>query len=115
MATRNDVRDRAGELLGLIQPGGTLGAEHSTRILAAYDEEYAALKVDGRATWTSTGAVPAEVVPHFAAIVAFNCADTYAISQLRFQRIAARAAAGRREINALVAPDHESLDDPVDY
>jgi len=58
MATRNEVRDRVANDLGILRLGQSLQHQDSVRILASYDEVYDRLKVDGLAIWSSTGDVP---------------------------------------------------------
>ena len=119
MATRNEVRDRAANDLGLLMLGQSLQAQDSTRILAGYDEVYASLKKDGLATWASTAEVPDEVVPYMVTLVAHNCLNVYGVSVERYNRIMLLAGTNgevaRGEIRRLVKPDYVSMDDPTDY
>jgi hypothetical protein len=119
MATKAEVRDRAANDLGILRLGQSLQDQDKTRIESAYSEVYAALKKDGIATWASTGAVPDELVPHVAALVAHNCLNTYPASPERYQRIMNAAgmngAIAKREIRKMVAPDYASPDLPTDY
>lgn len=120
MATVSEVVDRAANDLGILRLGQSLQAQDSTRINSAYNEVYAQLKTEGIATWTSTGAVPAEVVPHVAALVADNCLGTYSVSNDRYTRIKNAVGANdgdraKRAIRKLVSSDYPSMADPVDY
>ena len=47
MATKTDIRDRAGSDLGLLRLGQSLQSQDATRITSAIDEVYADLK-EGR-------------------------------------------------------------------
>jgi hypothetical protein len=119
VATKQQVRDRAANDLGLLRLNQSLQAQDVTRIDAGYDEVYAALKKLGLATWASTAAVPAELVPHVVALVADNCLNTYGVSIDRFKRI--KLAAGtdgetaKRAIRELIQPDYASAGDAVDF
>ena len=115
MATKAQVRDRAAADLGILRLNQSLQSQDTTRIEAAYDEVYAQLKKDGLAVWASTAAVPDEITPHMAALVADNCLGTYGVSPERFQRIKSASLGAKREIRALVAPDYVSQDEATDY
>lgn len=120
MATAAEIRNRAGNDLGLLRLNQSLQAQDSTRITSAYAEVYAALKKEGLATWAYAGAVPDELVPHVVAMVANNCLNTYGVSADRYTRI--KAAAGTKDdeiaraaIRRLATPDYSSQDDATDY
>ncbi len=115
MATVAEVRDRAANDLGLLRLGQSLQAQDSTRITTAYNEVYQQLKVDGLATWTSTGAIPTELVPHVAALVAGNCLNTYGVSTERYNRVASQANIARKEIRKLTTNYQTSQDNVTDY
>ncbi len=119
MATKAEVRDQALELLGVLRIGQSPQDQDKVTIETAYDEVYADLKKDGLATWSSTGSVPAELVPHVAHLVAFARIDVYGVSNERYQRILAKTGENgwiaKREIRRLTTPDYESLEEPTDY
>lgn len=102
-------------MLGLLRFGQDLQNQDQVRIEAAFDEVYDDLKDEGLAIWASTAAVPTELVPHMAALVAMNCTEDYGVSDSRYQRIAAKAGVAKREIRRLVTPAFESLEEPADY
>lgn len=115
MATVAETKQRAGEFLGVVGVGGTLSAPADARLQQAYDEEYADLKDDGLAIWASTGTVPNDVMPHLAALMAYNAADSFGVSGERFNRIVVRRNAAPAKIRSAVTPAYESFDDPKDY
>ncbi len=115
MATIAEVRDRAANDLGMLRLGQSLQSQDSTRITTAYNEVYQQLKTDGLATWTSTGAIPTELVPHVVAMVAENCLNTYGVSAERYQRIKLAVAAAEKQLPRLINNSGISEDAAVDY
>ena len=115
MATKQEARDRAAEILGRLKPGQSLASQDATRITSAYTEVYAQLKKDGLAIWTESGTIPDDILPHLAAIMAENAMNTYGISEERRPRVETAAAVGRREIQKFATPDYESQDEPDDF
>lgn len=115
MATKAEVRNYTLQELGVLQLGQSAQSQDATEIETAYDEVYADLKSEGLAVWASTGSVPAKLVPHMVALVAYSRANTYGISNDRYMRIAAKAGTAKSEIRRLVQPDYESLTEPTDY
>lgn len=115
MATVAEVRDRAANDLGMLRLGQSLQAQDSTRITSGYNEVYQQLKVDGLATWTSTGDIPTELVSYVVALVADNCLNTYAVSNDRYTRIKLASTVASKEIRKLVTNYQASQDNPTDY
>lgn len=115
MATTAEVRDRAANDLGLLRLGQSLQSQDATRISSGYDEVYQQLKLDGLATWTSTGDIPTELVPHVASLVAYNCLNTYSVSPERYKRITTAALLAVAGIRALTTKPYVSQDNPADY
>lgn len=115
MATAQQVRNRAAYLLGLEEPGDTVSGSDDTYLQQVYSEVYNQLKTDGLNYWPSTGAVPDEFVPHVSALMAFYCTEDYSISDIRMQRIIAKARVADKEIRKLGQPQYESTDVPKDY
>ena len=115
MATVTELRNQVLQTMGILRIGQSPQSQDKTEIESAYDEVYADLKQEGLATWTSTGGIPTEVLPHVVSLVALSRSDTYGISDSRLARIAAKASVAKREIRRLVTPKFESLDEPVDY
>ena len=101
--------------MGVVDLGVTPSAAFTNRVGDSYDRVYAELKNSGQATWASDGEIPDELAPHVEALMAFEAADSFFVSDGRYMRILAKEKAARREIRRLVQPDYESLDDPVDY
>lgn len=110
-----EVRNRALYLLGMLQVGQSPQDADATRVEEAYGEVYADLKDCGLATWTSTGSVPDALVPHVAALVAYECADDYGVSTARLQRVMARSDKAKMKIAELTQPDYESLSQADDF
>ena len=115
MATISEVRDRAANDLGLLRLGQSLQSQDSTRITSGYNEVYEQLKIDGLATWTSTGDIPLGLVPHVAALVAYNCLNTYSVSPERYKRIETAALIAVPSIRRQVTRPYTSQDNATDY
>lgn len=115
MATVSEVRDRAAGSLGILRLNQSLQAQDNARVTSAYSEVYADLQKEGLATWTSTGDIPPECVPHVAALVADNCLRTYGVSNDRYVRIKNDVAIAKPEIRRLTAPAYVSGSDGVDF
>ena len=119
MATKNEVRDRAAEDLGIKRIGQGMQNQDQVRIEAGYDEVFQRLKNRGLATWSSTGEVPTEIVPYMVALITKNCFTSFPISVERTARIVAvtglTGELAISEIGSLVTPKHESLEEPTDY
>lgn len=77
------------------------------------DEIYADLQTDRLLTWSTTGSVPNDVLPHVKALVAFNRADGLSVE--RYSRILSKASIAKREIKKIVSPEHDSVDNPTDF
>ena len=102
-------------MLGIVKKPESLRSEHDTILTEAYDQEYAALKKEGLAIWASSGTVPDAVMPHLAALMAFQVADDLGISNDRYNRILSRRNVAMPEIRAYVTPEYEYTDDPTDF
>lgn len=114
--TRSQLRQRAAQLLGITRLGQARRAEYDARLTDAYATVYADLKKDALNTWASTSdAINDALVPHLAALMAFECCDDIGVSNDRYARIMAKRNVATGEIRRLVKPNHESLDDPVDF
>lgn len=119
MATVAEIRDRAANDLGILRLGQSLQSQDSTRITSGYNEVYQQLKVDGLATWTSSGDVPTELVPHVVVLVAHNCLNAYGVAPERYQRIINASGVdgekAKKEIKKLVTSYQPSQDNATDY
>lgn len=115
MATVEEVRHKAGRLLGVVRFGQALKSEDDLLLTESYAQVYDALKDEGIAIWASTSDVPDRVAMHMAALMAFNVCDDKGVSPSRYNRILSRRNVAMPEIRRLTQPQHESLDNPVDY
>lgn len=115
MATIEDVRHKAGRLLGIVRFGQALKADDDGLLTECYAQVYAKLKNEGIAVWASGGPVPDEAAPHVAALMAFNACDDKSVSTSRYNRILARRNVAMPEIRAATQPAYESLDEPEDF
>ena len=116
MSTKAKVKTRALELLGITRVGQGFQSQDNARIGAAYTEVYADLKTEGLATWAEAGtSIPDDITPHLVALMAFNGLGSYPVSNDRFTRITTLVSIAKREIRAMVTPDYESLQEPVDF
>lgn len=111
--TLAELKKRVGNLLGILEVGGTLNSQDDTRIGSAYTETYEQLKTEGINTWGSV--IPDAVGNHVVAVCALNCVDDYGVSNDRYQRIVAKANIALREIRKHTTPHYQSLDDPEDF
>ena len=115
MATVEEVRHKAGRILGIVRFGQALKSEDDLLLTESYAQVYDMLKDEGIAVWASTADVPNRVVEHVAALMAFNVCDDKGVSPTRYNRIIARRNVAMPEIRKLTQPKHESLDEVVDY
>ena len=115
MADLEAVRKRAGMILGIVSEVDSLRAEDDALFTRIYSEVYDSLDRENLAEWSKLGEIPDEVVPHVAALMAFDATVPKKISGEQFNRILALRNAARPEIRRLMIPDYESLERPVDY
>lgn len=113
--TLDEVKFDTLELLGISQEGVSMTANHSARMGRSYNKVFAELKNSGLATWVAAGPVPDELAVHVQALMAFESADAFYVSPKRYARIQKKESVARRELRRLTIPDHESLDEPVDF
>lgn len=117
--TAAEIRDRAGEELGIKQIGQSMQSQDAARLNDAYEEVYARLKHEGLATWAVAGSVPDEVAQYVIYMTAHNAIVTFGISDSRASRILAHTGGNDdlalREIRKYIAPAYVSQDEPVDY
>jgi len=114
-STKAEMRDMAGEELGVKRLHQPMQSQDAARITKSFDQVYAQLKKDGLAIWASTGSAPDEVVPHIVFLIAEGCLGVYGVSNERYNRIVMGANKARREIPKMVKPDYESQDNATDY
>ncbi len=119
MATKQEIRNQALQMLGVLRVGQSAQTQDATEIETAYDEVYADLKDEGLATWAAADEAPDTITPYMAGLVALSRNVTYGISAERYQRIIALTGTdgslAYREIRKIVTPDYQSLDEPTDY
>jgi hypothetical protein len=115
MADLEAVRKRAGMILGIVSEVDALRAEDDDLLTRIYDEVYDSLDREGLAEWSKLGSVPDSVVPHVAAMMAFDAATLKKTSGEQFNRILALRNVARPEIRRLVIPDYQSVEPIVDY
>lgn len=122
MATKQEVKNRALEELGVKTIGQGAHNKDDTRIGTAYTEVYADLKKEGLAVWAEAGTIPDDVAPHLVNLMALNAINTYKVSPALFGRLTHGTnsvmqgiSISKREIRPLTVPDHESLDEPKNF
>jgi len=115
MATIQEVRHKAGRMLGLIRYGQALKSDDDSLLSEAYTQVYDELKTEGLNVWASDGAVPDRVAQHVAALMAFNVCDDKQAPEVMRKRVIERRSIALPEIRRLTAAPYESLKDPVDY
>lgn len=114
--TKQQIRDRAANALGILPFGQALEEPDVSRIEQAYSEVYNYLKTKGLATWPyATGSVPDELAPYVSALVAFNCLDGYGVSNDRYVRIVNNASVAEKNIRELITTDTPPQEDQKDY
>lgn len=96
--TRAEIANRALRRAGRLAYGQTATSLLTDAALQGYDEIYSFLFELGIVDWGSTSDVPNEYVPWIVALVAYNKADEWGISNDRFARIQADAAIAERQI-----------------
>lgn len=99
--------------MGRLAFAQTPSAKLASDMEQSIDEVYEDLKAEGITTWTKQGDIPDSVVPHVAALAAFNRAED--ISQERYQRVAGMAGRAKREIRRIVTPHYSSAEEPTDF
>jgi hypothetical protein len=120
MANQQAMINRAAQWLGVRRLGQALQADHQARIAAAYAEVYDQLKNEGLAVWASDGEVPDKIVASVAALMAWNCLDTYKVSADLYQRIV-NATGGeegeiaKAKIRKYTTTPYTSTDSPTDF
>lgn len=91
MATKEEVRQRVGEDLGLVPIGQTLEAQDQNRIDACFAETYERLKDRGLAIFPAAGPVPTNLVPSFCLLMCSRLLISYSVPESRYIRISNEA------------------------
>lgn len=119
MATKEEVRQRVGEDLGLVPVGQALESQDQIRIDATYGEMYARIKEKGLAAWAATGDVPERIVPYFSLLIEEKLLTSYSVPESRHIRIKTDAgqdgAIAMLKLAEMVVQEHESVDSPQDF
>ena len=106
--TLDEVKFAALELLGVSQEGVAMTSNHSTRMGRSYDAVFDELKETGLATWISAGPIPDQLASHVKALMAYEAAEAFFVSDKRYARIVKKESIARRELRRLTVPDFES-------
>lgn len=115
MATREQIKWRALNKLGAIANGQTMTADQDADMDAAYVEVYNALLDTDAVAWDISDDVPDSVANEVAILVAMQRSENYSISNERFQRLVAQAAAADGTIRHRLQPTYQSPDCVSDY
>lgn len=119
MATKEEVRQRVGENLGIVPVGQDLENQDKNRIDMTFDEVYERLKEKGLATWASTAEVPTKLVPYFALMMEEKLLISYSVPDSRTVRIKSDAGPDGEEamnkLAELAIPEYESTEGPQGF
>lgn len=113
--TKTEVKTRAAQIVGFLPIGGTLSGDDDTRVDQAWDVVHAWLKSKGLDAFPTAGGVQDELVPHMAFMMAFDLLDSYHVPDSVRISITNGNTVAKRDFPGLILPDHESLENPVDY
>lgn len=103
MATTAEIRNKAAEKLGLLGTGQTLEPSISNDLDDAYTETYNELLAEDLVTWTSTGAIPNELVEPVVALVAAARATRYGVPEPRYSRVVGEGLGAKNRIRERIA------------
>ena len=115
MSTIVEIKRQSLELLGRLRLGQSFQTQDDVAMQESYEEVYASIENLGLATWIKAGPVPDELTPPVVALVAFNRASVYGVSDSRYQRIVLQASEAMRTISLFVTPPYESLEEPAEF
>lgn len=119
MATKEEIRQRVGEDLGLVPIGQDLEYQDQVRIDAAYNELHAYLKEKGIAAWAVDGTVPERLVPYFCLFMESKLLISYSVPESRYVRISTEAGPGGSmallKIAEMSIQQYEATDDVTDF
>lgn len=108
MATKEQVKWRALNKLGVIANGQTMSAAQDADMDAAYGEVYNRLFDIDAITWDVDEEVPDSVSNDVVLLVAMQRVDNYSISDQRLQRIAGQAGNAEGRIFHVLGPTYQS-------
>ena len=114
MATKEEIRDRAATVLGILGEGETLPSYESNDLDESYKEVHAQLTVKSMAPWDFDEDIPDEYTPHVVALVAKGRVNDYPTSDARLIRVLRAAKDALLEIKELNTSDVYSTPQP-DY
>lgn len=115
MATKEQIKWRALNKLGVIATGQTMTAAQDADMEAAYLEVYHRLFTTDAVTWDVEEEIPDEVANEVALLVAMQRPDNYSISDQRLQRLAAQAALAETNIRHILGPTYQSPQPVTDF
>lgn len=117
MATKAELRNQVLEYLGKKRIGQGVSNELKIDIEQAIDEVYAELKSESLATWSSTGAIPNDVLHSVKLLVALKRSSGLPVD--RYTRLINDAGQdgyiAKRNIRAIVSPAYQSSEKPTDF
>ncbi len=115
MATKAEIRDKAGAKLGKKKLGQALQSAVSDDLDDAYDEVYARLRDEDLVSWHSTAEVPDELVSPVVDLVSFARIDEYGVKGERAQRIMIAASQAEIRIRRSLQDDYFKNTDEAVY
>jgi hypothetical protein len=108
MATKEQIKWRALNKLGVIANGQTMTAAQDADMEAAYLETYGRLADIDAVGWDADEDVPDSVANEVAVLVAMQRVDNYSISNERLQRLASQASMAEARIFHVLGPTYQS-------
>lgn len=108
MATKEQIKWRALNKLGVIANGQTMSAAQDADMEAGYKEVYGRLLEIDALTWDVDEDVPDSVANDVVLLVAMQRVDNYSISDQRLQRIAGQAGNSEGRIFHVLGPTYQS-------
>jgi hypothetical protein len=115
MATKEQIKWRALNKLGVIANSQTLTAAQDADMDAAYLEVYNRLLDTDAITWDIDEEVPDSVANDVTLLVAMQRTENYSISDQRLQRIAAQAVNADGNIRHILGPTYQSAQSVSDF
>lgn len=119
MATKEEVRQRVGEDLGIVPVGQDLESQDQLRIDATYNEAYQILEERGLVSWAVAGTIPDKLVPSFSLLMQFMLLVSYSVPDSRYVRIISQAGEDGEKAIAKIAKlttqEYISNEDEQDY
>ena len=104
MATTQQIRDTAAEMLGIVGEGETLPSYETADLDQAYLEVFAELQGLDLAAWSLVDDIPNRFAKPVSMLVAESRAVKYQVPQERYQRIKFESQEAMHRIRELQAP-----------